>query len=167
MRTLGQGTMDIGYKLSSLCIFRPMAKTTIYRRLFEEKEEMWCLECGNRIRYGRTDKKFCSCECKNNFHNRTRHAESRRRQEIATVLKNNYSVLAWLLWSGRTNAAMGQMTERGFDPSVFTSSGKSGCHMEYQCYDIVYYMTRNKVFNVHRIEYGYAVNGYICKDKRH
>ena len=28
-----------------------------------------CLECGNRIRYGRTDKKFCCEDCRTKHHN--------------------------------------------------------------------------------------------------
>jgi len=159
--------MAIAEVSPGLSNFRQMAKKTIYRRLYGDEETVRCLECGDLIEYGRSDKKFCCGECKNMFHNRTRNVEAKLRLELAARLKVNYSVLSWLLWSGRRNSRIEEMSERGFDPAFFTARRKSGIHMEYECYDIEYYMSSNKVFNVHRIDYVSPVNGYLCKDKRH
>ena len=56
-----------------------------------------CLECGDEIRYGRKDKKFCSNTCKNRYHNEIQHYSRSSRLRILGAFDRNYSILEKLL----------------------------------------------------------------------
>ena len=49
-----------------------------------------CLECGDRIEYGRQDKKFCCEECKNRYHNRQARRSRVFRLRVMSALEKNY-----------------------------------------------------------------------------
>lgn len=109
-----------------------------------------CLECGNPIMYGRSDKKFCSGVCKNQYHNRQTHASMRIRRTVNDALEENYRILESLLRLKVTFVPLEDLLEMGFAPSFFTTSNKRGCHRELGCYDIHYCLSENKLFNLRR-----------------
>jgi hypothetical protein len=51
-----------------------------------------CKICGNEIT-GRSDKKFCSVLCKNNYHTTLRRSTSLAVKEIDTILHRNHGIL--------------------------------------------------------------------------
>lgn len=132
----------------------------------EERYGSHCLECGDSLTYGRRDRKFCCPQCKNRFHNRLRRVESELRSDVTAHLNTNYQILSWLLRCRRRNATLEELLLMGFDANYFTFSRKAGCHMEYRCYDIAYFMTGRKVFHLWRVPYENQVNGYICKEEK-
>ena len=155
--------MVLKHRKPGICILGQKTRAMRYRKL-DEDDQVRCLECGEPIRYGRADKKFCSCGCKNMYHNRTRHEVDRLRANVMAKLKANYEVLVKMLWGDRSNAKIEELSAQGFDPAFFTVSRKEGRHREFECYDIVYYMTEKKVFNVHRVDHGFHSNRYICSE---
>ena len=52
-----------------------------------------CLECGDRIRYGRADKKFCCDECKNRHHNHKSRSGRFIKRKVLSILEKNYEIL--------------------------------------------------------------------------
>jgi len=129
-------------------------------------ETTYCLECGREIIYGRLDKKFCSCDCKNMYHNRNRRAKEIAFGKVQAILQKNYAILSWLLWAGRTNACIEELSEMGFDQLYYTEHRKIGIRKEYACFDIAYYLSDSKIFNVRRLDFNKNVNGYICSKTR-
>lgn len=124
--------------------------------------EKRCLECGNPIFYGRSDKKFCSVVCKNQYHNRESHASMRIKRMINGVLEENYRILESLIRLKVSFVPLSDLVDMGFDPSYFTSYSKRGCHREIGCYDISYCMTESKLFNLRRTGSNDGTNTYIC-----
>ena len=114
------------------------------------EEEGNCLECGTAIR-GRKDKRFCSLTCKNNYHNRTQIAKRQMRAKVVAALTGNYSILEALLNVGKTGASLEELSELGFDPAYVTGHRRGRFrHDEYACFDITYYRTEARIFNVRR-----------------
>ncbi len=109
-----------------------------------------CLECGDVISYGRSDKKFCSLVCKNHYHNRLNHAAGMMRERVMLSLKLNYEILRRALGSGKAYVRISELKRDGFSPEIYTSVLRNGKHLEVCCFDISYCMSRMKIFNIRR-----------------
>lgn len=113
-------------------------------------EEGSCLECGSEF-YGRKDKQFCSISCKNKWHNRQFLERRHLRMEIVAAISRNYEILETLLKEGRVSAGLEELTKAGFNPAFVTGHRKGRYrHDEYSCFDISFYRSSTKVFNVQR-----------------
>jgi len=98
-----------------------------------------CPECGGAI-HGRSDKKFCSTDCRTYYHNKHRGLESNMMRAINCVLQRNRRIL--MECSGGTRSAKVAillLQSRGFDFSYYTHCrpDKKGREIRY-CYDYGY-----------------------------
>ena len=125
-----------------------------------------CLECGDKISYGRTDKKFCSEDCKNRHHNhKANHSRSIRRK-IMACLEKNYDVLDRLLESGVGSVALPEIMMLGFNPVYATSMHRDRQTCRYSCFDISYIMTASRITSISKIQ-NLSLNlqaGQFCND---
>ncbi len=113
------------------------------------KEESGCLECGDSL-HGRKDKKFCCLSCKNSYNNRKYQELRRYRAEIMSRLSRNYEILESLLSDGARGARIEDLAGSGFDACCITGTRKYARHMECSCFDICYYKTDSRIFNIRR-----------------
>ncbi len=111
-----------------------------------------CLECGNAIRYGRTDKKFCSADCRTRHHNNQAKAGRAFRNKVLKAMDRNYEILDELLRNGEDSAGLIELMSMGFIPGLVTSYSRSGSHNVFTCYDIKYIMTPTRIFSVMKIQ---------------
>lgn len=111
-----------------------------------------CLECGDKINYGRTDKKFCSEDCKNRHHNHLARASRLLKRRVISALEKNYSILDDIVREGKTAVWISELTALGFNPGYATSSRKQGRHHLYHCFDISYVMTPNRISSISKIQ---------------
>ncbi len=111
-----------------------------------------CLQCGDKIRYGRTDKKFCCDECKNRHYNNLAKGSRTFRRKVLAMLSGNYDVLNEVLRSGASSIDLMDAVAMGFAPGVMTSCRKSGKHDEFGCFDIRYIMTRTRIYSISKIQ---------------
>ena len=132
-----------------MAILRPKKKTmSTYKKQIDEEGS--CLECGKAF-YGRKDKHFCSLSCKNSFHNRKVQERRRLRLEVMAALSRNYEILNSLLKEERVSAELTELEKAGYDPAFVTGHRKGQYrHDEYSCFDICFYRTSTKIFNVRR-----------------
>ena len=111
-----------------------------------------CLECGDKIRYGRTDKKFCCEECRNRHHNRSAGRSRIFRRKVMRVLDRNYAILDHLIRSDITSIDITDIIAMGFMVNVMTSCRIQRRHVEYCCFDIKYVMTPARVTSISKIQ---------------
>ena len=111
-----------------------------------------CLECGDKIRYGRTDKKFCCNECKIRHYNNLAKGSRTFRRKVLAMLSGNYEVLNEVLRSGSSSIDLMDAVAMGFAPGAMTSFRKSGKHDEFGCFDIRYIMTRTRIYSISKIQ---------------
>ena len=110
-----------------------------------------CLECGDQIRYGRTDKKFCCDTCRAKYNNANAIAGRAYKRRVMGMLEKNYDILDTMLRSDITSVELVELVNMGFVPGVVTSYHKVGRHDEYSCFDIKYIMTPSRVYGIKKI----------------
>ena len=118
-----------------------------------EKKMPVCLECGDRIRYGRADKKFCCDECKTRHYNNLAKGSRSYRRKIMGRLSRNYQILEQILKSGETSAELTDLMSFGFAPDSVTGFHKNRFKSdEYWCFDIKYRMTDSRVYSISKLQ---------------
>ena len=125
-----------------------------------------CLECGDRIRYGRTDKKFCCDECRNRHYNEQTKVGRAFRRKVLSQLMANYSLLDTLFRAGTTSMELIDAVTMGFVPGIVTSYRRVGKHDEFCCFDIKYIMTRTRIYSISKLE-NVSLNLQAATDKKY
>ncbi|MBR6731331.1 MAG: hypothetical protein IKL91_01335 [Bacteroidales bacterium] len=111
-----------------------------------------CLECGDEIKYGRTDKKFCCEDCRMSYNNALQKSSRGYKRRVLSVLSRNYAILDGLLKSGRETSDLQDLELHGFQPGMVTSYRRCGKHDVFCCFDIKYIMTATKIYSVMKIK---------------
>ena len=111
-----------------------------------------CLECGDKIRYGRTDKKFCCEDCRNRYYNELTRSGKAFRRKILSQLMANYQVLDRLFKAEVQSIDIIDAVTMGFVPGVVTSYRRVGKHDEFCCFDIKYIMTNMRIYSISKLE---------------
>lgn len=83
-----------------------------------------CPTCNNPI-VGRTDKKYCSIECKRAADYEKRKIEDALFLKIDRQLKTNRKILKKYNRVGKTTLRREELTKEGFDPNYFTNYWKN------------------------------------------
>ena len=117
-----------------------------------ERRIQVCLECGVKIRYGRTDKKFCCDDCRTRHHNRGVREGRSFRRKVLRMLDDNYRILQSLLSSDVTSIEISDIMSMGFSPHMVTSCRRLRSHSEYSCFDIKYIMTPSRISCISKIQ---------------
>jgi len=117
-----------------------------------------CLECGHKIRYGRTDKKFCCESCRTRYNNAQIKAGRAYRRRIMKAIAGNYDILDRLLRAGVTSVDLFEIVNLGFALDVMTSHRKVRRHDECACFDIKYIMTPSRISGITKISLNLQVS---------
>jgi len=81
--------------------------------------EKRCLDCGDLI-HGRTDKKFCSDQCRNNYNNRLNRDTNNYVRNVHGLLRKNRRILCDLFTEGREKVHKDVLFALGYNFSFFT-----------------------------------------------
>ena len=111
-----------------------------------------CLHCGDQIKYGRKDKKFCCDECRNNHYNEQTKAGRTFRRKVMSQMVGNYDILDTLFKAGVSSIDILDAVAMGFAPGIVTSYRRVGKHDEFCCFDIKYIMTRTRIYSISKLE---------------
>jgi hypothetical protein len=101
-------------------------------------EKRKCLECKELIT-GRSDKKFCSDQCRNLYNNRQNSDSTNLVRNINNSLRKNRRVLQELNPTDKAKVHKDKMLEKGFNFNFFTSIYKTKKGATYYfCYEYGY-----------------------------
>ena len=105
-----------------------------------------CLECESEI-YGRTDKRFCSPECRTTYYNRENSDRTNFMRNVNNILRKNRRILERYNPEGKSKVHRSRLLEEGFKFSYFTNTfeTRSG-KIYYFCYDQGYLPIDNDWF---------------------
>ena len=94
-----------------------------------------CLECSEQF-VGRSDKKFCSDYCRNNYNNKTNKDNTNLIRNVNNRLRKNWRVLEELNPKEKCKVSKKKLDTKGFEFNYFTSiyTTKTG-NVYYFCYD--------------------------------
>lgn len=110
-----------------------------------------CLECGDVIRYGRPDRKFCCDSCKNRYNNRRTRSSRVMKLRVINSLEKNHMILSHLLKMGIDSIEITSLKQLGFSFDYMTSYRKYRGHAEIWCFDIRMVVTETKVKSIERV----------------
>lgn len=79
-----------------------------------------CPECDEKI-IGRTDKKFCSDQCRNAYNNKINKDATNLIRNTNNKLRKNWRILESLNPEQKTKTTKTKLVNKGFDFSLFTS----------------------------------------------
>jgi hypothetical protein len=110
-----------------------------------------CLECGHKIRYGRTDKKFCCEQCRTRFNNAQIKAGRAYKRRIMKAISDNYEILDRMVRAGISSVDLFELVNLGFMLEAVTSHRRVRHRDEYACFDIKYIMTPTRISGITKI----------------
>ncbi len=113
--------------------------------------DLRCMECGKPIRNGRSDRKFCSPQCKNRWHNARDGRFYTYRLRILASLDRNHLILTRLHDAGIQSMARADIVSMGFRTDFFTGCSRTGRYLEYACFDFRYRISDNRVWRIARV----------------
>jgi predicted nucleic acid-binding Zn ribbon protein len=100
--------------------------------------ERKCLDCGAAI-HGRTDKKFCSDQCRNNYNNRLNRDSNNFVRNVHGLLRKNRRILADLYGEGKLKVHKDALFALGYNFSFFTHIIETSNGKRYQyCFEYGY-----------------------------
>lgn len=109
-----------------------------------------CLNCDQPL-YGRSDKKFCSPQCRYEFNNYVKKFNNTEKKIIEMTLLQNYDILDRLLSINRKSASRDELRALGFDIDYCTFTTVRTTHRVYRCFNIEYRITKLRVVCIHYI----------------
>lgn len=97
--------------------------------------EKLCPQCGDPIK-GRIDKKFCSDDCRNAYHNEKNRDANQYVRSVNSILRKNRKILAEANPQGKITIHRDQLVRKGFNFNFFTNiyQTKAG-KIYYFCYE--------------------------------
>ena len=122
-----------------------------------------CLECGHKINYGRTDKKFCCEGCRTKYNNEQTKAGRAYRRRVMKAIAGNYTILDSLLKAGITSVDLFDIVNSGFVLDAVTSHHRVRGHDEYACFDIKYILTPSRISRITKI----SLNLHNCTNVKY
>lgn len=97
--------------------------------------EKTCLDCGAAVK-GRSDKKFCNDQCRNNYNNRLKAEENTPVKLINRILQGNRKILEKHNPDGKTRISKDKLEKAGFNFAFFTHLYETQKGNTYKfCYD--------------------------------
>ncbi len=94
-----------------------------------------CEECQEQF-IGRADKRFCSHQCRSNFHNKMNSDDNNFIRNINNILRKNRRILAKFNPKGKSKIHKDKLLEEGFKFSYFTNIYHTKNGNEYRfCYE--------------------------------
>lgn len=94
-----------------------------------------CVECNYEF-FGRSDKKFCSDNCRNAFHNKQKADDGLILNQVNGILRKNRKILQEVFIKGRSRISKEKLLNLGFNFSYYTNIYKTSQGKEYYfCYE--------------------------------
>ncbi|MCC6721280.1 MAG: hypothetical protein IT243_03695 [Bacteroidia bacterium] len=111
-------------------------------------ETRYCPDCNSKIT-GRSDKKFCSDACRNNYNNRQNSDITALVRNVNNILKKNRRILQSLITNeeGKANVHSKKLTSQGFNFDYYTNiiNTKTG-NTYFFCYEYGYRMLEDNYY---------------------
>ncbi len=94
-----------------------------------------CLECGEPFE-GRSDKKFCSDQCRTTYYNRQNADSTNYMRNVNRILRKNRKILSDLNPHGKSKVGKTKLLDQGFNFNYFTNVYKTKTgKIYYFCYE--------------------------------
>lgn len=105
--------------------------------------ERVCLDCGEKL-LGRSDKKFCSDQCRNNYNNRLNRDTNNFVRNVHAQLRRNRKILSELFDDGHLKIHRDALTAQGYNFTFITHLVETQDGMKWSfCFEYGYRESEN------------------------
>lgn len=105
--------------------------------------EKRCLDCGEPIK-GRSDKKFCSDSCRNNYNNKEKSDSTNYMRNVNNILRKNRKVLYELIPNNKSKVHKSKVAAKGYNFNYHTNTYTTKKGVTYYfCYDYGFFPIEN------------------------
>ena len=112
--------------------------------------ERFCRECAAPLA-GRSDKQFCSDDCRTAYHNRQYRQEMAHITQTNTILRRNRRILSMVFAAGIRAIRLTDRRLSGFDKGCYTAVRKQFLRREeYFCYEVSYKLSGGRLCHLTR-----------------
>ena len=112
--------------------------------------DRFCIDCGEKLA-GRSDKKFCNDQCRNNHNNKANGTTNNTIRNINNILRKNRRILEALVKNeeGKSKATLKKLMDNGFNFNYHTHlyTTKTGNTYKF-CYEYGYLPLDNDYYMV-------------------
>ncbi len=116
-----------------------------------EEAKRKCLECGEEI-FGRTDKKFCSDQCRNTYNNRFTAVANSYIRKVNYILRKNRRIMEQIIVESEKDVkriSRKRLLDKGFDFGYYTNIYKTkAAKYYYFCYEYGYNKLDDEYFAI-------------------
>ena len=114
--------------------------------LLASQPQRSCDYCGESIK-GRADKRFCSQECRNGYHNHVASLNDAFMRKVNKILRQNRRILAALAPEDKNYVSRERLDDRGFNFGYYTHTRPARAGGAYTfCYEYGYIEIRPDFF---------------------
>ena len=104
-----------------------------------------CLRCGAPL-HGRIDQKFCSDDCRTDYHNEQRRLREKELREVNRILSGNWRILSENLRNGRARISVPELASQNFNFQIYTATQRRfPGRRTYWCYNCAYTVSRSGI----------------------
>lgn len=107
--------------------------------------EKFCLDCKEPIK-GRSDKKFCSDSCRNNYNNREKSDTVNYMRNVNNILRKNRKILQELTPNDKSRVHKSKLLAKGYNFNYQTNTYTTKKATYYFCYDYGFFPIENDYF---------------------
>jgi len=109
-----------------------------------------CFECQSLI-IGRTDKKFCSIDCKSSYHNNRNRVANSSIRRVNNTLRKNRRILKQCIDKNRTSVHRHKLIAVGFSFEYFTGQCQWNRKTLCQIYEYAYVFENDENISIYKV----------------
>jgi predicted nucleic acid-binding Zn ribbon protein len=110
--------------------------------------ERHCQQCGASF-HGRIDKKFCSDECRADYHNGRRREREKELRQVNRILSSNWRILMQQLRLGRSEVPATELAAQNFNFNIYTATQRRfPGRRTYWCYNCTYRISQKGIVHI-------------------
>lgn len=123
-----------------------------------------CVMCDSKL-FGRSDKRFCTPKCKNNYHSELRKTNNSVSNETLKVLYKNYQILSSLLSQDCSKYQINKLKlERmGFEINTTTGIEMNKYGIKLKVFDFSWYLSKHNTIIVYHNPEESVISPFVFK----
>lgn len=129
-----------------------------------EQNAPLCVMCDSKL-FGRSDKRFCSVNCKNKYHAELRKNNKSVSSETLKILQKNYQILAALFGESCSKYKINKVVlqAKGFNFDTITGMELNKFGFKLKIFEFSWYQTKHNNLVVYRNQQDSSISPFVFK----
>jgi hypothetical protein len=131
---------------------------------YNENHNRLCVICDSKL-FGRSDKRFCSLECKNKYHSEIRKSTNTISNETMKILFRNHQILVELMGENCFKYQINKLVlqRKGFDFEVISAIEQNKFGFKLNVFDFSWYLSNHNTIVIYHNPKQNVISPYVYK----